>query len=262
MAEDTELINIQNTDEQQNDVDTTEKLDLKNNENLQADEDTIIKDDKEIQDENTDFNPDELEFEENESDFTFGDYNLSKFKDDINLTDDNIRNFLNDKAKILKEKGFSQNQVEFILEEEIKEARAKQITKSTKEDIIKDLKENLTIQERKDYKNVGSYLKESLKGTELESYYTEAMSNPIVYKLIHSLYTKTLSGKPVEIGTTKDTKEIKKESKTLEQATNEYLDYLSKNLFTSEDKTKGIENIIKDLSKEDKEKFKKIYLKK
>lgn len=214
------------------------------------------------QEESTEFNPDDLEFEEEEGDFTFGDYNLSRFKDDINLSDDNIRNFLNEKAKILKEKGFNQSQVEFIIEEEIKEARAKQVTKHTKEDIIKDLKENLTVQERKDYKNVGNYLKDGLKGTELEGYYNEAMSNPIVYKLIHSLYTKTLSGKPIGIGTTKETKEIKKAAKTFDQATNEYLEYLTKHSLSNEDTTKGIESIIKDLSKEDREIFKNTFLKK
>lgn len=214
------------------------------------------------QEENTEFNPDDLEFEEEEGEFTFGDYNLSRFKDDINLSDDNIRNFLNEKAKVLKEKGFNQNQVEFILEEEIKEARAKQVAKPTKEDIIKDLKENLTIQERKDYKNVGNYLKDGLKGTELEGYYNEAMSNPIVYKLIHSLYTKTLSGKPIGIGTTKETKEVKEPVKTFEQATNEYLEYLTKHSLSNEDTSKGIEDIIKNLSKEDREIFKNTFLKK
>lgn len=211
----------------------------------------------EQQEESTEFDPDNLEFEETEEDFTFGDYNLSRFKDNLNLSDENVRKGMTELAAELKENNFTQAQIEWLMEKEISAVQNKNSIEPTKEQVMKELKETLTIQERKDYKAVGGYLKENLKGTELEKYYKEAMANPAVFKIVHALYSKNISGKPIT--PTKDTKEVKKPEKTFEQVTEEYLDFLSKSSLSKEDKKPHIEKILSSLSKTQRAEFKKMF---
>lgn len=208
---------------------------------------------------NGEFDPDNLDFEETESDYTFGDYNLSRFKDNLNFADENIRNGFNALSEELKKQGFTQSQVEWLMQKEIEAVQNKKSAAGpTKEQVLKELTENLSIQERRDYKAVGNFLKESIKGTEIEKYYKEAMANPAVFKIVHALYSKNISGKPLNAGSTKDTKEVKGTSyTTLDNAIDEYTEYLRGHLGNGEDRKPVINKILSKLSKENKEVFKK-----
>lgn len=251
-------------------VETTETQDVNNDLDISdteiddTTENAEVEDTKkttEQQEENTEFDPDTLEFEETEEDFVFGDYNLSKFKDNLNLSDEKVRNGFNELSKELKEQGFTQSQIEWLMQKEIDAIQNKeQNTEPTKEQVMKELKENLTIQERKDYKVVGNYLKENLKGTELEKYYKEAMANPAVFKIVHALYSKNIPGKPIETGTTKENKEVRQTGMTLEKAIQKYTEYLSEHVGDREDRKPIISNLIKDLPKEQREEFKKLFI--
>lgn len=245
-------------------VGTTETQDINDNldiDDTEIDETTESTETEETEEtteqESTEFDPDTLEFEEAEEDFTFGDYNLSRFKDNLNLSDENVRRGMTELAVELKENNFTQAQIEWLMEKEISAVQNKNSVEPTKEQVMKELKETLTIQERKDYKAVGGYLKENLKGTELEKYYKEAMSNPAVFKIVHALYSKNLSGKPIT--TAKDAKEVKKPEKSFEQVTEEYLDFLSKSSLSKEDKKPHIEKILSSLSKTQRAEFKKMF---
>ena len=235
------------------DIDSTET-----NETTESTENEEAEETTEQQEESTEFDPDNLEFEETEEDFIFGDYNLSKFKDSLNLSDENIRNGFNELSKELKEQGFTQSQIEWLMQKEIDAIQSKaQNTEPTKEQVMKELKENLTIQERKDYKIVGNYLKENIKGTELEKYYKEAMANPAVFKIVHALYSKNISGKPIV--PTEKNKEVNNSGMTLEKAIQEYTEYLGKHIGDGEDRKPIITKLIKDLPKNQQEEFKKLF---
>lgn len=247
-------------------VETTETQDINDNldiDNTEIDETTESTETEETEDtteqeeENTEFDPDTLEFEETEEDFTFGDYNLSKFKDNLNLSDENVRRGMTELAAELKENNFTQAQIEWLMEKEIYAVQNKNSVEPTKEQVMKELKETLTVQERKDYKVVGNYLKENLKGTEIEKYYKEAMANPAVFKIVHALYSKNVSGKPITA--TKENKEVRQTGMTLEKAIQEYTEYLGKHIGDGEDRKPIITKLIKDLPKNQQEEFKKLF---
>lgn len=208
------------------------------------------------------FDPDKLEFGEEEVEAKFGDYDLSGFKDRINFENEQVRQLFSEKATELKEQGFSQQQVEYLLNKEIEYAlQNKESQKLSKEKVMEELKKSLTVQERKDYKAVGEYLKEITQGDEqLSKVYAEAMSNPVVYKLLHRAFNKSLGGKNLGIGTTKDTKEVRQTGMTLDRAVSEYTSYLAAHVGDGEDRTPVINKLIKDLPKEQQEEFKKRFI--
>ena len=85
------------------------------------------------------------------------------------------------------------------------------------------------------------------------------MSNPVVYKLLHRAFSKSLGGKNLGIGTTKDTKETREQGMTFEKALNDYTEYLQKNIGNKEDRKPYINELMKKLSKADQEKFKNTF---
>lgn len=208
---------------------------------------------------NGEFNPDELEFEE-DIPTRFGDYDLSKYKEVINFENEQVIEMFNAKAQELKEAGFTQSQVEYLLDKEIEYAKQQQENKAlSKEKVMEELNKSLTVQEKRDYKAVGSFLKEITKGdAQLEKCYNEAMSNPIVYKLLHKAFNKSLGGQPINHTIPRE-REDKNQGISIDTAINEYTNYLQQNLGNGEDRTPAINKILNKLSKEDKEKFKETF---
>ena len=247
-----ETIDNNDTDIDNTDIDDTE---LDETDSTDVDETPETEEGEETEEDNN-FDPDNLEFEESE-DYTFGDYNLSKFKDSLDFTNEAVREGFNNLSKELKEQGFTQAQIEWLMEKEISAAQNKRNFEPSKEQVIKELKENLSIQERRDYKAVGSFLKDNLKGTEIEKYYKEAMANPAVFKIVHALYSKNMSGKPIETGSTKTSKEDKGQKYTIDNAVDEYTEYLREHIGDREDRKPVINKILSKLSKENQIIFKK-----
>ena len=215
---------------------------------------------EEQQIDDTEFDPDNLEFDDS-IEAKFGDYDLTAFKDRINFENDEVRELFNNQAAELKEQGFTQKQVEYLLNKEIEHAlKSRESQKLNKAKVMEELQKSLTVQERKDYKAVGGYLKEITQGDEqLSKVYSEAMANPIVYKLLHRAFIKSNGGKPLGVGTTKGTKEVRSQGMTLDRAISEYTNYLAKHLGDGEDRTPVVNKLIKDLSKEQQEQFKKTF---
>lgn len=215
---------------------------------------------EEQQIDDTEFDPDNLEFDDS-VEAKFGDYDLTAFKDRINFDNDEVRELFNNQAAELKKQGFTQKQVEYLLNKEIEHALKSRETEAfNKEKVKAELQKSLSLQEKRDYKAVGQFLKEITQGDEqLNKVYKEAMSNTIVYKLLHRAFIKGNGGKPLGLGTTKGTKEVRSQGMTLDRAISEYTDYLAKHLGDGEDRTPIVNKLIKDLSKEQQEQFKKTF---
>lgn len=150
------------------------------------------------------FNPEDIEFEEEESDYTIGEYNLSKFKDDINFQDENVRNTLTQVAGEMKEKGFTQEQIEWILEKEISSAKERNVTQELDQEKVKsELKSKLTLEERRNYKAVTKFTREIIgEDKELSSAFNEIVSNPYIVKLLNKAYMHNIGGKNINGGKT------------------------------------------------------------
>lgn len=201
---------------------------------------------EQIQD-NGEFKADDLEFDE-EVPTKFGDYDLSKYKGVINFENEEFTNSLNSKAQEFKELGFTQAQVEYLIDKEIEYAKQQQESKAlNKEKVMAELQNSLTPQEKRDYKAVGNYTKEIIKGdAQLEKCYDEAMANPIVYKLLHKAFNKSLGG--VNLGV-KTNVEVKENKLSFESALDEYTERLKVGKAEYKD-------LLEKMSKEDIQKFK------
>lgn len=147
------------------------------------------------------FNPDELDLETDDM-YKINDYDLSKYKDRIDLSNDTVRQNLENVSKELKEQGFTQSQVEFLLDKELSALKDMQEVDRKPESIKKELSEVLTIQEKRNYKAVGGYVKELIKDDDkMAKAYNDIMGNPYIVKLLNKAYMKSLGGK--EINTVK-----------------------------------------------------------
>lgn len=94
------------------------------------------------------FNPDELDLETDDM-YKVNDYDLSKYKDRIDLSNDTVRQNLENVSRELKEQGFTQSQVEFLLDKELSSLKDMQEVDRKPENIKKELSEVLTIQENR-----------------------------------------------------------------------------------------------------------------
>lgn len=128
--------------------------------------------------ENKKFTVDEIDFSDDV--YKVGEYDLSKYKDTI---PEYALSQLEDIAKEYADNGFSQEQIEFLLDKELGESPER-----TREDVMKELNKTLTLEEKRNYKAVGSQLKGILESNNLGQFYEEAMSNPIVYRIINTVF--------------------------------------------------------------------------
>lgn len=254
--------NIETVETTEQETETVEETTEETTETTDEKEETEEGAEEQENEEEDTFDPDKLEFENEDVEAKFGDYDLSNFKDRINFENEQVRQLFSEKATELKEQGFNQQQVEYLLNKEIEYTlQNRESQKLSKEKVMEELKKSLTVQERKDYKAVGGYLKEITQGDEqLSKVYAEAMSNPVVYKLLHRAFSKSLGGKNLGIGTTKDTKEVRQTGMTLDRAVSEYTSYLAAHVGDGEDRTPVINKLIKDLPKEQQEEFKKRFI--
>lgn len=200
---------------------------------------------EEIVEEDTEFNPDNLfndDDAEEEVNYTFGEYDLSKFKDVLDFSDEELVSEFNEYASKYQEKGFTQEQVEFILDEKIAELEAQEDAKAkkpTQREVKEKLQKSLTKEEIRNYKPTSVFVRELVAGTEFEDKAMDIMQNPTLVKLFHTAYKKSL-GKTTNINNTNKPKETQIKSMTIDEAYD---------LVIQATKDKGIdkESLIKDL---------------
>ena len=192
-----------------------------------------------------------------ENDVTFGKYDLSKYKDKMNFEDTEALEAFRKEATKLEQLGASQELVEYILDNVIvlnEEMAAPQ--KITKKEVEANLKQHLTIEERRSYPVINNFVKDTLKGTELEGNTLEVMSNPYLVKLAGYFYKKGVGGRVINQSNVPEQKP--RVDYTLESVQKNYEKFQAKNP-TKEQENKYLSDLYKRIPEKDKKQFEFIY---
>lgn len=157
------------------------------------------------------FSVDDIEFAE---EYNVAGYDFSKFKGRI---DESSLPYLEEYAKKYQEQGFTQAQIEFLMEENLSD------TPKDMDSIMKELQSSLTVEEKQSYKHTGMQLKQALDKSNLSKYYEEIMTNPIAFKVINALVKNLTPG--ANVGA-KIERESRTSSLTGEEAAKKYIEYM------------------------------------
>lgn len=170
---------------------------------------------EEQQQEEKPFSVDDIEFSE---EYNIAGYDFSKFKGRIAESD---LPYLEEYAKKYQEQGFTQAQIEFLLEENLAE------TPKDRDSIMKELNASLTMEEKQSYRHTGTQLKQALDKSNLGKYYDEIMTNPIAFKVVNALVKSLTPG--ANIGA-KTERESRVSRLTGYQAVEKFNEYLRANI--------------------------------
>ena len=128
------------------------------------------------------FSVDDIQFTE---EYNIAGYDFSKFKGRIAESD---LPYLEEYAKKYQEQGFTQTQIEFLMEENLV------YTPKDMDSIMKELQSSLTVEEKQSYRHTGTQLKQALDRSNLGKYYEEIMTNPIAFKVVNALVKNLTPG--------------------------------------------------------------------
>lgn len=147
-------------------------------------------------DDRTDFSLDDISFEDEETEVEigehqFGKYNLDKYADVLPFDDEEVVTELNNYASVLEEQGFNQKQVEWLLEKEIADASA--IEEMTLSEVKKNLQDNLTKEELRNWKPVAKFAN-TLKENGLDIDVEAAMKDPAQVRMLNFFYKDKFGG--------------------------------------------------------------------
>lgn len=198
---------------------------------------------KEQQEEKKPFSVDDIEFTE---EYNIAGYDFSKFKGRI---DESNLPYLEEYAKKYQEQGFTQAQIEFLMEENLADAP------KDRNSIMKELQSSLTVEEKQSYKHTGIQLKQALDKSNLGKYYEEIMTNPIAFKVVNALVKNLTPG--ANIGA-KTERESRVSSLTGYEAVEQFNKYLAENLGYSNKEAKQKELLGRLVKEEDKKYFKEV----
>nr|DAQ34937.1 MAG TPA: hypothetical protein [Caudoviricetes sp.] len=196
---------------------------------------------EEQQQEEKPFSVDDIEFSE---EYNIAGYDFSKFKGRI---DESSLPYLEEYAKKYQEQGFTQAQIEFLLEENLSEAP------KDRESIMKELNTSLTMEEKQSYKYTGTQLKQALDKSNLGKYYEEIMSNPIAFKVVNALVKNMTQGANVGAKTERESRTSRL---TGYQAVDKFNEYLRANIGNADVQGKVKELMAIIGTEEDKKYFK------
>ncbi len=196
---------------------------------------------EEQQQEEKPFSVDDIEFSE---EYNIAGYDFSKFKGRI---DESSLPYLEEYAKKYQEQGFTQAQIEFLLEENLSEAP------KDRESIMKELNTSLTMEEKQSYKYTGTQLKQALDKSNLGKYYEEIMSNPIAFKVVNALVKNMTPGANVGAKTERESRTSRL---TGYQAVDKFNEYLRANIGNADVQGKVKELMAIIGTEEDKKYFK------
>lgn len=187
------------------------------------------------------FTVDDIEFTE---EYNLGGYDFSKFKGRI---DESSLPYIEEYAKRYQEQGFTQAQIEFLMEENLSE------TPKDRDSIMKELNTSLTMEEKQSYKYTGTQLRQALDKSNLGKYYDEIMTNPIAFKVVNALVKNMTPGANVGAKTERESRTSRL---TGYQAVDKFNEYLRANIGNAD-----IQGKVKELmaiigTEEDKKYFK------
>lgn len=165
----------------------------------------VIEEDVEVVEEDDEFNPDDFEFGDDEL-YSVGGYDLSKYKETFDLTDEKALTAVTNYVEGLLDKGFTQEQVEYLLDREIADVDEED-DKPSKPKTAKEIKENLnkslTAEEKRNYNGINRFVADMLTGTELEEFRNEIVTNPNLVKLMNIAYKKSLGENKLKMPVTR-----------------------------------------------------------
>lgn len=151
------------------------------------------------------FTPDDIDFESMTPYDDVEGYNFSDLAKEygIDMGDDEALGEIKDYAKKIKEAGFNQQQAELFFKTHldiiINNKKAEEESYKP-ENIVKNLKENLSIEEQRNYKPILNWINQSNKDGALpQQLVNDAMANPTIVKFLNVLYKNSTSKTPVEV---------------------------------------------------------------
>lgn len=188
-----------------------ENLEDKELEIKETDPNLEEKTEEQQQEEKKPFSVDDIEFTE---EYNLGGYDFSKFKGRIDESD---LPYLEEYAKKYQEQGFTQAQIEFLLEENLAEEP------KDRDSIMKELNTSLTMEEKQSYRHTGTQLKQALDKSNLGKYYEEIMTNPIAFKVVNALVKSLTPGANVGAKTERESRVSRLTGYQAVEKFNEYL---------------------------------------
>lgn len=196
---------------------------------------------EEQQQEEKPFSVDDIEFSE---EYNIAGYDFSKFKGRI---DESSLPYIEEYAKRYQEQGFTQAQIEFLMEENLSE------TPKDRDSIMKELNTSLTMEEKQSYKYTGTQLRQALDKSNLGKYYDEIMTNPIAFKVVNALVKNMTPGANVGAKTERESRTSRL---TGYQAVDKFNEYLRANIGNADVQGKVKELMAIIGTEEDKKYFK------
>lgn len=187
------------------------------------------------------FTVDDIEFTE---EYNLGGYDFSKFKGRI---DESSLPYIEEYAKRYQEQGFTQAQIEFLMEENLSE------TPKDRDSIMKELNTSLTMEEKQSYKYTGTQLRQALDKSNLGKYYDEIMTNPIAFKVVNALVKNMTPGANIRAKTERESRTSRL---TGYQAVDKFNEYLRANIGNADVQGKAKELLATIGTEEDKKYFK------
>lgn len=187
------------------------------------------------------FTVDDIEFTE---EYNLGGYDFSKFKGRI---DESSLPYIEEYAKRYQEQGFTQAQIEFLMEENLSE------TPKDRDSIMKELNTSLTMEEKQSYKHTGTQLRQALDKSNLGKYYDEIMTNPIAFKVVNALVKNMTPGANVGAKTERESRTSRL---TGYQAVDKFNEYMRANIGNADVQGKVKELMAIIGTEEDKKYFK------
>lgn len=181
------------------------------NQNLPPDDSTNDDGTGEKVEEKKPFSVDDIQFAE---EYNIAGYDFSKFKGRI---DESSLPYLEEYAKKYQEQGFTQAQIEFLMEENFAD------TPKDMDSIMKDLNNSLTMEEKQSYRHTGTQLKQALDKSNLGKYYEEIMTNPIAFKVVNALVKSMTPGANVGAKTERESRTSRLTGYQAVEKFNEYL---------------------------------------
>ena len=182
---------------------------------------------EDIEEEDGEFDP-EKAFEEDEGVYVIGGYDLSKYKETLGLENPENLELITKYAEGLESKGFTQDQIEYLIEREMVDEPKEEPKKPNAKEIKENLNKSLTVEEKRNYKYVNSYVNSIVEGTELSKYKNEIMQNPNLVKIMHLAYKGSLGTKTGLKAASSRTVEKQIKSVSMDDAYSQIMDTLGK----------------------------------
>lgn len=189
-----------------------------------------------------DFNPENATFED-ESLYQIEGYDLTEFKEVVDLGDPEKRQQAESQLKQLKEMGFTQDQIKFLINNAVQDLQAETEPKKelkTQSEVNAYLNKNLDKDTKLNYVPLTRNVKEWFSGSKYEKHIGRMVKDPDFLNMVDYL-SKKIKGEPAGLGGVKH--EVSATKITPQGAKQQY------NNFLTSEKNTGIESIQNEIKR-------------